>query len=129
MIHIISLSDDDCLYAIERKEFSEAIVNAGENVAVVMSQDWCPQWLQMNRFLNDEVNNQTVEITVFIVEYNKRSFFNNFMKIKDVKTAFKVAEVVLDKEHKIREMLAQRGAKAVDFSFDFDGLRIWELEE
>ena len=34
-----------------------------------------------------------------------------------------------DKEHKIREMLAQRGAKAVDFSFDFDGLRIWELEE
>jgi len=83
MIHIISLSDDDCLYAIERKEFSEAILNAGENVAVVMSQDWCPQWLQMKRFLNDEANNQTIEITAFVVEYNKRSFFNKFMKIKE----------------------------------------------
>ncbi len=69
MIHIISLSDDDCLYAIEQKEFSDAILNAGENVAVVMSQDWCPQWLQMKRFLNDEAYNQTIEITAFVVEY------------------------------------------------------------
>jgi D-glycero-alpha-D-manno-heptose-7-phosphate kinase len=34
-----------------------------------------------------------------------------------------------DKEHKIREVLAERGAKSIDFSFDFEGLRVWEVEE
>jgi len=34
-----------------------------------------------------------------------------------------------DNEHKVREILAARGAKAVDFSFDFQGLKVWEVEE
>lgn len=34
-----------------------------------------------------------------------------------------------DNEHKVREVLSARGAKAVDFSFDFSGLRVWEVEE
>ncbi|MBI4116589.1 NTP transferase domain-containing protein [Candidatus Pacearchaeota archaeon] len=34
-----------------------------------------------------------------------------------------------DKEHKVKEALTGRGAKSIDFSFDFDGLKIWELEE
>jgi D-glycero-alpha-D-manno-heptose-7-phosphate kinase len=34
-----------------------------------------------------------------------------------------------DYEHKIKEALAQRGAKSIDFSFDFKGLRVWEVEE
>ncbi len=31
-------------------------------------------------------------------------------------------------EHKVREVLAERGAKSIDFSFDFEGLKIWEIE-
>lgn len=34
-----------------------------------------------------------------------------------------------DREHRVREILASRGAKAIDFSFDFEGLRVWEVEE
>lgn len=34
-----------------------------------------------------------------------------------------------DKEHKIKEVLAERGAKSIDFSFDFDGLKVWEIDE
>jgi|AP95_1055475.scaffolds.fasta_scaffold26371_2 D-glycero-alpha-D-manno-heptose-7-phosphate kinase len=34
-----------------------------------------------------------------------------------------------DEEHKVREVLNVRGAKAVDFSFDFSGLQVWEVEE
>ena len=34
-----------------------------------------------------------------------------------------------DHEHKIRETLSQRGAKSLDFSFDFEGLKVWEVEE
>lgn len=34
-----------------------------------------------------------------------------------------------DQEHKIREVLAERGAKSIDFSFDFEGLKVWEVEE
>jgi len=33
-----------------------------------------------------------------------------------------------DEEHKVREVLNERGAKAVDFSFDFEGLKVWEVE-
>lgn len=34
-----------------------------------------------------------------------------------------------DKEHKIKEVLSERGAKSIDFSFDFDGLKVWEIDE
>lgn len=34
-----------------------------------------------------------------------------------------------DYEHKVKEALSKRGAKAVDFSFDFNGLQIWEIDE
>ena len=34
-----------------------------------------------------------------------------------------------DKEHKVKEVLAGRGAKSIDFSLDFEGLTVWELEE
>jgi len=34
-----------------------------------------------------------------------------------------------DKEHKIKEALAEKGARSIDFSFDFEGLKIWEIEE
>lgn len=33
-----------------------------------------------------------------------------------------------DQEHKVRQVLNARGARAVDFSFDFEGLRVWEVE-
>jgi len=34
-----------------------------------------------------------------------------------------------DEEHKVREVLNGRGAKAIDFSFDFEGLKVWEVEQ
>jgi hypothetical protein len=26
-------------------------------------------------------------------------------------------------------VLSEKGAKSIDFSFDFDGLKVWEVEE
>lgn len=34
-----------------------------------------------------------------------------------------------DHEHKISSILSEKGAKSIDFSFDFDGLKVWEVEE
>jgi len=34
-----------------------------------------------------------------------------------------------DHEHKVRDTLNERGAKSMEFSFDFEGLRVWEVEE
>jgi len=34
-----------------------------------------------------------------------------------------------DCEHKIKEVLSERGAKSIDFSFDFEGLQVWEVDE
>lgn len=34
-----------------------------------------------------------------------------------------------DREHKISEVLVERGGKTIDFSFDFEGLKVWEVEE
>ncbi|MEN9626415.1 MAG: hypothetical protein RL557_743 [archaeon] len=33
-----------------------------------------------------------------------------------------------DKEHKIKEVLAEKGARSIDFSFDFEGLKVWEID-
>ena len=34
-----------------------------------------------------------------------------------------------DKEHKIKEVLAEKGLKPIEFSFDLDGLIVWEVDE
>ena len=48
---IQSIDGPELEYMISHGEFSPAIRNAAAKVIVVMTQDWCPQWIEMQSWL------------------------------------------------------------------------------
>ena len=51
MEHVKTLSEDDIRYLLDNADFPEHIRNAGEKVAVIMTQDWCHEWHDMQGYL------------------------------------------------------------------------------
>ncbi|MFP4705759.1 MAG: hypothetical protein ACLFMV_13210 [Spirochaetaceae bacterium] len=41
------LTDEQVRYAMQHGEFGEDVRGASENVAVILTQSWCPQWASM----------------------------------------------------------------------------------
>lgn len=70
-------------YAMKNGEFDQDILNSKQKVVIIMTQDWCPQWADMNSWV---YNLQTDEdIAVFELIYNKVDYFKEFMRFKENK--------------------------------------------
>ena len=74
------ISDSQAAYIIENKEIPEEILNSSEKVAVILTQDWCPQWTFMERWLD---NTEKQGIKTYYISYNKKSYFYDFMSVKE----------------------------------------------
>ena len=83
------LSEADCLEAIRSGDFSSSVTGAPENVAVVLTQSWCPQWSWMRSYLGAMPALEGAEI--FWVEYDLEDFFEPFMEFKE--TSFRNDQV------------------------------------
>lgn len=86
MIVTKSLTAEQVRLAMERGEFPPEVIAAGRNVAVIMTQSWCGQWLLMQPWLGgkqrkEEDNRPTVD--VFILEYDREPFFEEFLAFKE----------------------------------------------
>jgi hypothetical protein len=77
------LTKEQAGYAIEHEEFDDDVTGAGENVAIVLTQDWCPQWTRMRSWL--ETLDETANVSVYLLEYNKKDFFEEFLSLKEKK--------------------------------------------
>ena len=85
MIHLHELPDSAVQYAIENGDFPEDIL-AEEHVAVIMTQSWCIEWLQMRSWLKrlaDKGKPEKLEIQVYTVVYDKADYFHEFMAHKE----------------------------------------------
>ncbi len=49
MIRRNNITREQALAAIDRGELPEEVVESAAKVAVVLTQDWCPQWSAMER--------------------------------------------------------------------------------
>ncbi|MDY3940110.1 MAG: hypothetical protein SOZ27_07555 [Spirochaetia bacterium] len=78
------LTDDQMDYFLKNKEFGADVIEAASNTAVVLTQDWCPQWTAMKRYLADLPES---EAAVFFIEYNREPRGNEYMHAKE--TVFK----------------------------------------
>lgn len=72
-------------YAISHGEFSSALIKE-PYVAIIMSQDWCPDWLAMQRWLkmyetHAHINGYDVLIYTYL--YNQFSLFSRFLELKE----------------------------------------------
>ena len=77
---MIEINDEQAENIMSNGEMPGDILGAGENVAVILTQDWCPQWLAMSGWLKGiKVN----DVNVFYLKYNRKSYSSRFMKVKE----------------------------------------------
>ncbi len=72
--------------AMQQGEFDDTVLGAARNVAVVLSQDWCGQWVEMDHWLEElaaRPRAEHPEVTVFHLLYNRVDFFQEFMFFKE----------------------------------------------
>lgn len=77
---MIEITDTQAAHIIEHREIPSEIVQSSEKVAVILTQDWCPQWVFMKRWLK-----KTTEkgVDTFYLSYNKKPYFQDFMNAKE----------------------------------------------
>jgi len=81
MINKIKLSKDQVFKVIEKGEFDKEIILSKDLVVVVMTQDWCPQWVNMKKWIYAVDINKDVD--VYELLYNGTEYFNEFMNFKE----------------------------------------------
>lgn len=85
---ITQITDEQVEFAIKNGDFGTDILQKSKNVAIILTQGWCGQWIVMRRYLKKiekEKNELTRELSVFTLEYNKLSNFREFMQFKEEK--------------------------------------------
>lgn len=84
MIITKSLTPAQVQATITLGEFPPEVVPAGRNVAVIMTQSWCGQWLIMQPWIGKEARKQDQpEIDVYVLEYDREPFFQEFLAFKE----------------------------------------------
>lgn len=74
------ISDLQARHIIESKEVPQDMISSSSKVAVIMTQDWCPQWTFMKSWL-DVMEEKGIK--VFHISYNNKPYFHEFMTVKE----------------------------------------------
>ena len=86
MINRRVISEDEARKAIELGEFPESIRTSQSRVAIILTQNWCPQWRSMKRWLKKVEKNGVddgTDIDIYELEYNGKPFGKEFMRFKE----------------------------------------------
>lgn len=86
MITRANISEKQARDAIAGGEFDEDIRKSGKFVAVVLTQDWCPQWSALNGTLNameKKGEPEGYDISLYVLVYNRTSYSADFMAFKE----------------------------------------------
>jgi hypothetical protein len=81
MIQRNIIKTEQAMYAIENGEFDTKILTSKNKVIVILTQDWCPQWIDMKSWVYSLELEEDIEI--YELEYNKTDYFNEFMSFKE----------------------------------------------
>jgi hypothetical protein len=84
MIRRLELTREQAEAAMSQGEFGEDVRDASRLVAVVLTQDWCGQWAAMDGYLTEMGSRHPeLELTVFLCEYNRVDYFQEFLNFKE----------------------------------------------
>jgi hypothetical protein len=81
MIQIYKLTKEQIRTAISNGEFGDDVIKSNKNVAVIMSQSWCPQWIMLNLWIKTIPKES--DIRIYTSVYDQESYFNEFMYFKE----------------------------------------------
>lgn len=81
MINKKLLDKEQAMYAISHGEFQRSVTASKSRVVIVLTQDWCPQWHDMEGWI---YRLETAEdMDIYQLEYNKTDYFDDFMNFKE----------------------------------------------
>ncbi|MFP4643552.1 MAG: hypothetical protein ACLFM0_04285 [Spirochaetales bacterium] len=86
MFYVNELTDEQARRVLDDQELPEDLRNASRCTALVATQDWCPDWHAVNRWLSKYSKKglpEDVDVTIYTVEYNKLPFFDAFRAMKE----------------------------------------------
>ena len=86
MIRRNEITRAQAMAAIEHGELPDEVIGSGENVAVVLTQDWCSQWSAMERWIGDlEGDDSSCDVTIDVYHllYNRKDYFKQFLSFKE----------------------------------------------
>jgi len=75
------LSKEQALRAIQNLEFSADVTASNNRVAVIMTQDWCSEWMAMKRWMDPMEDIKGLDIYELI--YNTVDYYNDFLQLKE----------------------------------------------
>jgi len=75
------LSKEQALKAIQNLEFNADVTASNNKVAVVMTQDWCSEWMAMKRWMDSMEDIKLLDIYELI--YNTVDYYNDFLQLKE----------------------------------------------
>lgn len=78
------MSDLQARSLIRTREIPDELIGSGNRVAIILTQDWCPQWQFMKNWL---MKMNAEGIRVYHLSYNRKPYFHEFMEVKE--TEFK----------------------------------------
>jgi hypothetical protein len=78
-MNVNKITGEQAFRAIESGEFGEDVIASCERVAVLMSQDWCPQWAAMRAW----VFSIERDIDLYELVYNREPYFHEFRAFKE----------------------------------------------
>ncbi len=86
MIHRKQLTEEQIHAAMSDGEFPKEVRHSGPDVAVVLTQDWCPEWKIMKMWLRSlEKRNrpEDIDIEIYELEYNRLDSRDEFVEFKE----------------------------------------------
>lgn len=75
------ITKEQAVYAVEKGELEDSVTGSCRIVVAVFTQDWCPQWVDMKRWIG-EID---VEFDLYELVYNKVDYYREFMSFKERK--------------------------------------------
>ncbi len=83
MIRNTSITKDQSLSAIKNGEFGRDVISSQNIVIVIMTQDWCPQWIDMKSWVYSIQTDKNIDIYELV--YNKTDYFYAFKNFKETR--------------------------------------------
>ena len=81
MVNQRELTEQQARDAIEAGELPREVIGSAPRVAVILTQDWCPQWAAMDSYLAEMEDRE--DLLVYFLLYNRVAFFRDFMRFKE----------------------------------------------
>ena len=82
---LTAITDEQAHFAMENGEFPSHVIGSAPQVAVILTQDWCPQWTSMKAWLKRVPLDTGLEqeTRIYILIYNRVPYFRRFLAFKE----------------------------------------------